>query len=248
MSSPEQTRAAHRSIPTAAQRWARYRPEEHLVWATLYRRRMSELEHQASRVYLDGIAAVGIEADLIPDLRSINRRLAPLTGWRAVPVAGYLDAADFFASLARRRFPTTVTIRGRESLDYTPAPDIFHDVFGHVPLHADPAFAGWLERFAAISFARREPGAVERLARLFWFTVEFGLVRERGEIRVYGSGLISSAAEARHALGPSCERRPFDLAEVLDRRFAIDDLQPVLYVVDDFGQLVEALDRVDAML
>jgi phenylalanine-4-hydroxylase len=157
-------------------------------------------------------------------------------------VSGFLEARHFFESLSRRRFPTTVTIRAAESLEYTPAPDIFHDVFGHVPLHADPVFADWLRRFGARA-ARAEGAELDRLARLFWFTVEFGLIRENGEVRIYGSGLISSVAEARHALGSECERRPFDLEQVMNTSFEIDKLQPVLYVLDDFEQLSRALER-----
>lgn len=234
--------------PAARQRWSGYRVSEHAVWATLYRRRMTDLPDQASRVFLAGLAAVGLDPDRIPNLREVNRRLAPRTGWRAVAVAGYLPAPAFFARLARRRFPTTVTVRSPESLDYTPEPDIFHDVFGHVPLHADPTFAEFLGRIGALAARASEPAAVERLARLFWFTVEFGLVAERGEVKVYGSGLISSTAEARHALGPGCDRRPFDLAEVLETPFEIDRLQPVLFVVESFEELFRSLDGARRLL
>jgi phenylalanine-4-hydroxylase len=219
------------------QRWSAYRPSDHAVWATLYRRRMHDLRHQASRRFLEGIEAIGLDDNQIPDLDQVNRRLRPRTGWSAVPVSGFLEAPLFFRSLAERRFPTTVTIRSPESLDYTPEPDIFHDVFGHVPLHADPMFAGFLARFGAQAAEATAPEDVERMARLFWFTVEFGLIREQGEVKVYGSGLISSTAEAVHALGPSCERRPFDRDAVMATPFEIDKLQPVLYVIEDFDQL-----------
>jgi phenylalanine-4-hydroxylase len=197
---------------------------------------MATLESQASRRFLAGLDAIGLEADRIPDLRMVNGRLRELTGWSALPVPGDLEASQFFRCLSRRRFPTTVTIRSPESLDYTPAPDIFHDVFGHVPLHAEPSFAGWLRRFGARA-AEATSAELERLARLFWFTVEFGLIREDGQVRIYGSGLISSVAEARHALGPDCEHRPFDAERVMATPFEIDQLQPVLYVLEDFAQL-----------
>lgn len=236
--------------PTAAdatapirQDWRAYTALEHQTWSRLYARRMPELERTASRVFLDGARTIGLAADRIPDLVRLNRRLRARTGWSAVPVVGFLPAPEFFGSLARRRFPTTVRIRSAESLDYTPEPDIFHDVFGHVPLHADPAFAGFLQRVGQLGATARTPEAIDRLARLFWFTIEFGLVREGGEMRIYGSGLISSIAEGRHALGPECERRPFDLDEVMATPFRIDDLQPVLYVVESFGALFRAVDR-----
>lgn len=218
----------------------RYTQDEHAVWSTLYGRRLEELAGTGSSRFLSGLDAIGLSADRVPDLADVNRRLAPLTGWRAVPVAGFLPSVDFFTMLARRDFPTTVTVRPRDRLEYVAAPDIFHDVFGHVPLHADPVFAGYLQHFGAVAAAATDPGSLERLTRLFWFTVEFGLIRERGRLRVYGSGLISSSADAANALGPACERRPFALDEVMATPFAIDRLQPVLYVIDSFEQLFRA--------
>ena len=222
-----------------------YTPEQDSVWHTLYSRRMPVLERTASRVFLDGAGAIGLDQARIPNLRELNGRLTPRTGWAAVPVGGFLPAAEFFLSLARRNFPTTVTIRPADRLDYVPEPDIFHDVFGHVPLHADPVFADFLQRFGAVAARASDPASTERLARLFWFTVEFGLIRERGEVRIYGSGLISSHADAANALGPGCDRRPFRLEAVLDQAFKIDELQSVLFVVEDFGQLFDAVREIE---
>jgi phenylalanine-4-hydroxylase len=222
------------------QHYATYTAEDHAVWRELYRRRMRSLESTASRVFLEGMRAIGLEQDRVPELAEVNSRLRRRTGWEAVPVTGFLPAEEFFACLARRRFPTTVTLRSREQLDYVEAPDIFHDVFGHVPMHADPAFARFLQRFGERA-AVAGPGETERLARLFWFTVEFGLVREEGALKIYGSGLISSHADAANALGPECERRPFVLEEVLEQSFAIDHVQPLLYVIDSFDQLLQAI-------
>jgi phenylalanine-4-hydroxylase len=171
----------------------------------------------------------------------VNRRLGPRTGWNAVPVSGFLPARQFFECLARRRFPTTVKVRPRSQLDYLPEPDIFHDVFGHVPLHSDPDFGDFLQRFGAVAAAARTEEETLQMARLFWFTVEFGLVREDGELKVYGSGLISSAGDAANALSAACERRPFSLDAVIAQSFEIDRLQDVLFVVDDFAQLFEAV-------
>jgi phenylalanine-4-hydroxylase len=231
-------------VPTV-QDWAGYSDEEHLVWATLYHRRMPALRSTASRVFLRGVDDIGLESECIPELAVLNRRLARRTGWRAVPVSGFLPAGEFFRSLARREFPTTVTIRPLDRLDYVPEPDVFHDVFGHVPLHADPVFADFLQRFGALAAAARTPEETERMARLFWFTVEFGLILEKDGVRAYGSGLISSHADAANALGPTCEHRPFDLDQVLDQPFRIDDLQPVLFLVEDFRQLFDAVTEVE---
>ena len=227
-----------------AQRWEHYTPSDHEVWRILYAKRMRELETTASDVFLRGAGLIGLSEDSIPDLMEVNRRLGALTGWNAVPVGGFLPAKEFFASLSRRRFPTTVTIRSRDSIDYVPEPDIFHDVFGHVPLHSDPAFAGFLQRFGEAASLATSEGEVEMMARFFWFTVEFGLVRERGATRIYGSGLISSAGDAANALGSTCDRRPFSIESVIGQGFRIDELQDVLFVVDSFDQLFDAVERV----
>ncbi|MGZ8457507.1 MAG: phenylalanine 4-monooxygenase [Gemmatirosa sp.] len=225
-----------------------YTDEEHEVWATLYARRMVTLADTGSVAVLAGIEAVGLRPDRVPDLREVNARLARRTGWSAVPVGGFLPPKPFFASLAQRRFPTTTSVRPRAQLDYLPEPDVFHDVFGHVPLHADPTFAGCLQRFGVLGLLAESDAQVEQVARLFWFTVEFGLVRERGATRVYGSGLVSSHAEAANALGPRCERRPFALDAVLAQPYVIDRLQDVLFELTSFGQLWDAVRTMEARL
>lgn len=236
-------------VPASAERfvteqdWAAYTPEDHEVWELLYERRMGELASTGSDVFLRGAEAIGLRSDRVPDLREVNRRLSARTGWSAVPVSGFIPARDFFLCLAARRFPTTVTVRPKDQLEYLPEPDIFHDVFGHVPLHADPVFADFLEGFGRAAARARTDEETEAMARLFWFTVEFGLIRERGRIRVYGSGLISSAGDAANALGPKCERRPFSLDAVVRQPFEIDRFQDVLFVIDSFDQLFAAVEE-----
>ncbi len=223
------------------QRWDDYTAEQHEVWGLLYDRRMKQLVTDGSRVFLDGAKVIGLRHDQVPNLADVNARLSRMTGWNAVPVAGFLPAREFFQCLSMRRFPTTITVRTREQMDYLPEPDIFHDVFGHVPLHSDPAFADFLQRYGKIACAARDDEDVVRMTRLFWFTVEFGLVREDGRTKVYGSGLISSHGDAANALGPKCERRPFSLDAVFNQHFEIDHLQDVLFVVDSFEQLFAAV-------
>ncbi|HET6229172.1 MAG TPA: phenylalanine 4-monooxygenase [Longimicrobiaceae bacterium] len=230
------------------QDWSAYTPENHEVWGILYERRMRELERNGSGVFLRGAEAIGLRRDRVPDLAEVNRRLDARTGWNAVPVTGFIPARQFFHCLAERRFPTTITLRPREQLDYLPEPDIFHDVFGHVPLHADSMFADFLQGFGAVAMRARSDEDVTRMARLFWFTVEFGLVHEDGETKVYGSGLISSAGDAANALGPKCDRRPFSLEAVLEQPFEIDHFQDVLFVVDSFDQLFEATEKAKRMI
>jgi phenylalanine-4-hydroxylase len=220
-----------------------YTAEDHEVWNILYERRMEELRRNGSRVFLSGAEAIGLRPDQVPDLAEVNRRLSPRTGWNAVPVKGFIPARDFFGCLAERRFPTTVIVRPRSQLDYLPEPDIFHDVFGHVPLHADAVFADFLQGFGAVAAQARTEEELTQMARLFWFTVEFGLIREEGRVKVYGSGLISSAGDAANALGPGCDRRPFSLDAVLAQPFEIDRFQDVLFVVESFDQLFEAVEE-----
>ncbi len=222
---------------------AAYSHDQHGVWSTLYSRRMSELQSTGSALFLDGAATIGLRADRVPDLCDVNAQLAPRTGWRARPVRGFIPADQFFGCLAQRVFPTTVTIRPATQLDYLPEPDIFHDVFGHVPLHADPIFADFLQRFGQLAERARSQEDTLRMARLFWFTVEFGLIRERGSVRIYGSGLISSAGDAANALGDGCDRRPFALEDVMAQPFEIDRIQDVLFVIESFDQLFDAVER-----
>jgi phenylalanine-4-hydroxylase len=222
------------------QDWSTYSDDDHDVWGILYRRRMDQLRHNGSRIFLDGADLIGLDERRVPDLAAVNQRLWARTGWSAVPVTGFLAAPEFFRCLAERRFPTTVVVRTREQLDYLPEPDIFHDVFGHVPLHAHTVFADFLQAFGAVAAEAESEADIQAMARLFWFTVEFGLVREAGMVKVYGSGLISSHGDARNALSDACERRPFSLDAVISQPFEIDRLQDVLFVVDDFEELFVA--------
>src|SRR4051812_897993 len=186
------------------QRTADYTKENQAVWQLLFARRMKHLENVGGRAFLNGIKAIGLTSDRVPDLEAMNRRLEPITGWRAVAVSGFLEPTLFFQCLAERRFPTTVIMRPMQQLDYLPEPDIFHDVFGHVPMHADPVFADFLQRFGAIAATARSEAEVRMLTRLFWFTVEFGLIRENGD------GLSSRAevASAAGVEGPGSSSAP----------------------------------------
>ena len=227
------------------QNYGGYTAENQETWRVLYDRQMAYLANNASEVYLSGARSINLVRDHIPYLegpQSVNKFLMPLTGWQSKAVPGYLPAKAFFACLARREFPTTIVIRSRESIDYLPEPDIFHDIFGHVPLHADPTFADFLQTYGKAAVSTDDPHHTERLARLFWFTVEFGLIREGGQNRLYGSGLISSPGESAHALdSKDVDRRPFDLETVCNTSFEIDHYQPILYVLESFDQLRDAM-------
>jgi len=225
------------------QDYSKYTEEDHLVWATLCRRRMEALPGTGCRAFLRGLELLDLGMERVPRLEAINARLAPLTGFRAMAVPGYLPAREFFACLAQRQFPTTITVRPMDQLDYLPEPDIFHDVFGHVPLHTDTYLADFLQRFGDAGLAAESEEELTELSRLFWFTVEFGLIREEGRIRLFGSGLMSSVGESAHALSDAVEKRDFDFQAVIRQPFEIDHYQPLLFVIDSFEQLFHVMDE-----
>jgi phenylalanine-4-hydroxylase len=231
------------------QDWAGYSAEQHAIWRELVERRMPQLEEHACAAYLEGFKAIGLKADLLPDLKAVSARLKPRTGWSSTAVSGFLPADAFFEMLAARMFPTTTWIRGRESMEYTPEPDIFHDVFGHVPMHAHPVFADFLEHYGKVCAGLTDQGDLERMGRLFWFTVEFGVIREAGKIKVYGSGLISSHGECTRVVeGGGVEIREFDLEKVLETVVDVSVMQPVLYAIEGFEQIYEATKMAESRL
>jgi len=240
------------------QDWAAYTPEQHAVWAELVRRRMPQLREHACQEYLDGFEQIGLCEDTIPNLAEVNKRLSPRTGWNATPVSGFLPPDAFFEMLAARQFPTTTWLRSRDSLEYTPEPDIFHDVFGHVPMHAHPVFADFLQQYGKVCARLTDKDKLERMGRLFWFTVEFGVIRQNGRIKLYGSGLISSHGESNYVIeslnsgdaksGRGPEIRDFNLDQVLNQQFLVSEMQKVLYAVDSFDQIYEAAQQAEERL
>ena len=230
------------------QDFAAYTPEQHATWAELVRRRLPQLQEHACAEYLDGFDQIGLREDSIPNLADTNRRLGPRTRWNATPVSGFLPGDAFFEMLAARQFPTTTWLRSRDSLEYTPEPDIFHDVFGHVPMHAHPVFADFLQHYGQLCAKQTDKNNLERLGRLFWFTVEFGVIRQAGKIKVYGSGLISSHGECTHVIEGGPEIRPFNLDQVLDQEFSTSEMQKVLYAVESFDEIYEATQEAERRL
>ncbi len=264
------------------QHYHKYTQENHAVWGDLFRRRWGVLEQQVSRTFIDGLRILRLSADRMPllcdttlgtactladgtvlpagtRLEGINRYLGEVSSWASYGVPGYLPPKSFFACLAKRQFPTTVLIRPREVMDYLPEPDIFHDVFGHVPLHASRVFADFLQTYGRAALECEDERHIKRLGRLFWFTVEFGLIREGGRTKVYGAGLVSSHGEAAYSLEGQWEKRgssapdktprqvaewrEFDLERVCETDFEIDHYQPIYYVLESFEQLRDAMNR-----
>jgi phenylalanine-4-hydroxylase len=223
------------------QDYAAYTEEQHAVWAELVGRMMPEIEQHAAREYIEGFSIIGLQRDRLPDLKAISARLAPRTGWSSTPVSGFLPAPAFFEMLASRNFPTTTWLRSRESIEYTPEPDIFHDVFGHVPMHSHKVFADFLEHYGRVCAGISDAAVLEKLGRLFWYTVEFGVIRQDGEIRAYGSGLISSHGECRNVMAGNCAIHDFSLDEVLATKVKVDELHKLLFAVSSFDQVYEAM-------
>ncbi len=243
-----------------------YSADNHDAWQRLYARMQDRWQRYANPRFLDGLATLCFEATHVPRLEDVNKFMAPRTGFRAKAVSGFVPAFDFFDCLSRREFPTTITIRDGASLDYLPEPDIFHDIAGHVPMHTDPAFAETLVRFGACAHLAAElvsavPDRTEKLRRLtsiqnalqrfFWFTVEFGLMRgaAEGEIKVYGSGLLSSYGEIVHSVeSDAVQRYPLQLEWVINQHFEIDHYQPLLFVVDGFDHLYALVEQLESWM
>jgi phenylalanine-4-hydroxylase len=232
---------SHAASYLIEQNYSAYTEEQHGVWEELLRRVLPEVEKHAAREYLEGFEIIGLQRDRLPNLKAVSARLEPRTGWNSTPVSGFLPAPAFFEMLAARRFPTTTWLRSRKSLEYTPEPDIFHDVFGHVPMHSHPVFAGFLQHYGRACAAIEDHGTLEKLGRLFWYTVEFGLIRQGNEIKVYGSGLISSHGECLNVIEGYCAVHDFTLDEVLNTPVKVDEFQKVLFAVNSFDQIYEAM-------
>ena len=230
------------------QRYEEYTAEQHGVWAELVRRRRPQLEAHACREYLDGYRFIGLQDDRLPNLNAISQRLKPRTGWSTTPVSGFLPSDAFFEMLDARMFPTTTWLRGRESLAYTPEPDIFHDVFGHVPMHAHKVFADFLQHYGSVCARIEDATTLERLGHLFWYTVEFGLIRERGSVKVYGSGVISSHGECTNVIEGGCKVKDFDLDEVLNTPVKVDRIHSLLFAIESFDQIYEAMHEAERRL
>jgi phenylalanine-4-hydroxylase len=235
------TRQDFASEFTIEQEWQGYSAEEHAIWRLLFERQQRLLVGRACREYLEGLGGLGVEADGIPNFRRLSDVLDAATGWRIVAVPGLVPDDVFFAHLARRRFPSTCFIRRRDQLDYLQEPDVFHDICGHVPLLMNPVFADYMQAYGEGGLKAQGLGHLQRLARLYWYTVEFGLIATPEGLRIYGSGILSSAGESVYSLeDPRPNRVRFELQRVMRTRYCIDAFQQTYFVIDDFQQLFEA--------
>jgi phenylalanine-4-hydroxylase len=226
---------------TIDQDWASYTAVEHDRWDRLYRRSNAVLEGRACDEFLAMTKALALSDSGIPDMEKLSDRLEKITGWRVVPVAGLVPDEVFFNHLANRRFPAGAFIRSEEELDYLQEPDIFHDIFGHVPLLANPVFADFMVAYGKGGQRAMQLGQLANLARLYWYTVEFGLIRTPAGLRIFGAGILSSVAECEFALESSSPNRiAFDLERVMRTKYAIDDFQQTYFVIESFEKLLAA--------
>ncbi len=241
-----------------------YSESNHEAWRSLYARMLPRWKKYANAHFLKGIESLCLDPNQVPRLEDVNQFLCPLTGFKAKAVAGYVPAYAFFDCLRNRDFPTTITIRRADKLDYLPEPDIFHDIAGHVPMHTDKAFADTLVRFGELARLAAEIGEsikdeheklvrlesiIKAMARFFWFTIEFGLMREGKDMKVYGSGLLSSYGEIEHCIeSPNVQRYPIQLEWVINQYFEIDHYQPLLFWVDSFDRLFSLVDQLETWM
>jgi phenylalanine-4-hydroxylase len=220
-----------------------YSDEDQAVWRLLVERQTALAKDFACAEFLRGLETLGV-SDSIPDFESVNARLEPLTGWKVVGVPGLIPDAVFYDHLAHRRFPATVWIRKRSELDYLVEPDLFHDFFGHVPLLSDPVFADFMQRYG--QRAAEAGPHLDLLARLYWYTVEFGLIRDGDGLKLYGAGIVSSFGESKFALDdPSPNRLGFDLKRLMRTKYRIDDYQQNYFVIDSFDDLLRQTRETD---
>ena len=225
------------------QPWLDYSADDHATWGTLYARQRELLAGRACDEFLQAQDAMGMDARAIPRFDQLNEVLGAATGWTLVGVEGLLPELDFFDHLANRRFPVTWWIRRPDQIDYIAEPDLFHDLFGHVPLLMDPMFADYMQAYGAggVKAHAIGPDALQNLTRLYWYTVEFGLIRQHDGLRIYGAGIVSSKGESLHSLESAAPNRiGFDLERIMRTRYRIDTFQKTYFVIDSFEQLMQA--------
>lgn len=235
------TRLDVRADFTVDQNWESYSDEHHAIWRELFDRQAALLPGRVVPEFLQGLDFLSVAAEGIPDFARLNELLIKATGWKIVAVPGLVPDDVFFDHLANRRFPATHWIRDRTQLDYLEEPDLFHDVFGHVPLLANPVFADYMQAYGKGGLRASGKGALQYLARLYWYSVEFGLIQTAEGLRIYGAGIVSSKSESIFALeSDSPNRILFDLKRVMSTRYRIDDFQETYFVIKSFQNLFEA--------
>lgn len=243
VSSEHKTRVrnARRSLDfTIDQDWISYSVAEHDRWDRLFKRSRETLRDRACDEFIAMMNTLKLSDSGIPNMEKLSERLEKITGWRVVPVAGLVPDDIFFNHLANKRFPAGAFIRSEQQMDYLEEPDIFHDIFGHVPLLANPIYSDFMQAYGKGGQRSKQLGQLPHLARLYWYTVEFGLIRTTAGLRIFGAGIVSSTAESVFALeSDSPNRIGFDLERVMRTKYVIDTFQPTYFVIDSFEQLLD---------
>lgn len=232
------------------QEYEKYTAENHQVWNILYDRMMEILPHYSTKAYLDGIDVVGFEAHRIPNFKEMNAKLANISGWEVYAVPGLIDNKGFFELLAEKKFPATTWLRRMDQLDYLEEPDMFHDVFGHIPLLANIPFTNFLVELSKIALVHIEnEWAVELISRIYWFTVEFGLIKEEGKLKVYGAGILSSSGETKYSIDSDIpERVPYIVSDIFNTPYIKDKFQEKYFVIESYEALFNSLPEIRNLL
>lgn len=219
-----------------------YTEEDFLVWRTLFNRQMEELTEKASVDFLKAVNDIGFTPDVIPDFIAVNKRLGSLTGWNLITVPCISPADEFFKLLSEKKFTATCWLRKFSELDYLEEPDMFHDVFGHAPLLTNKEYCEFFQALGQIALEHIEnPKIILMLQRLYWFTIEFGLIEEKGKLKIYGAGIISSKNETANALNVTSKKHPFDVKSIISQDFRTDILQENYFVIESFSQLENSI-------
>ena len=223
-----------------------YTEENHNVWAILFQRQIENLPDKAIPEFFEGLKLVNFKPDRIPDFNEVNQRLKPLTGFEVVPAPGIVDDAVFFGLIANKQFPATVWIRRMEQLDYLEEPDMFHDVFGHVPLLTIPVYCEFLAQLSAMALEHVDrPDIIDKLTRIYWYTIEFGLFRKNGEkARIYGAGILSSVGESKLSVSDESIKYGFDVDHILNTGYIKETFQSQYFCIESFEELLHSLPKI----
>lgn len=229
------------------QQYHTYTPEHFEVWRILFERQMSNLQNTVTEKYIQGLQKIDFNAARIPNFEHTNQRLEQLTGWHIQAVPGIIPDKDFFVLLNQQKFPATCWLRKMSQLNYIEEPDMFHDVFGHIPLLTDPHYCRFLSGLSSIALQYiHRPEMIELMSRIYWFTIEFGLKLENGQRKIYGAGIISSSGETEYCMGPEPEVLPFDVEQVMGTAFYKHSIQNKYYIINSFEQLYNSLPAIEA--
>ncbi|MAN88154.1 MAG: phenylalanine 4-monooxygenase [Algoriphagus sp.] len=226
-----------------------YTEEDFKVWKILYERQMPNLPKAASQAYLDGVKIVNFTADKIANFEDLNQILKDTTGWAVQVVPGLIDDDLFFGLLNNRRFPSSTWLRKMEQLDYLEEPDMFHDAFAHMPMLTNQHYVDFLEKLSGIALKHIDnPWAIQLLSRIYWFTIEFGLIRENGELKIYGAGILSSIGETKFSLSDEPAHYPYDVKRIMNQEYWKDKFQDKYFVIESFEQLYNSIPEIESVL